>query len=113
MRLVEKRRGDSDPAPDRLALERVLWLDFDGRGYTAHDRITGLEEVEGLPAIKMFHAGTQEAAGALVTNGGRVLGVTALGPDLRAARATAYAAVERIRFDGAQYRRDIGAQALR
>jgi hypothetical protein len=41
MRLVEKRRGDEDPAPDRLTLERTWWLDFDGGGYTAHDRIGG------------------------------------------------------------------------
>jgi hypothetical protein len=40
-KLVERRRGDADPAPDELALERTLWLDFDGRGYTAHDAITG------------------------------------------------------------------------
>jgi hypothetical protein len=41
MRLVEKRRGDEDPAPDRLTLQRTWWLDFDGGGYTAHDRIGG------------------------------------------------------------------------
>ena len=41
MRLAEKRRGDADPAPDRLALERTWWLDFDGRGYTVHDEISG------------------------------------------------------------------------
>jgi hypothetical protein len=42
LRLVEKQRGDADPAPDQLALERVLWLDFDGRGATASDAITGV-----------------------------------------------------------------------
>jgi len=41
MKLVERRRGDADPAPDELVLERTLWLDFDGRGYTAHDAISG------------------------------------------------------------------------
>jgi len=41
MRLVEKRRGDAEPAPDRLSLERVLWLDFDGGGFTIHDLVTG------------------------------------------------------------------------
>jgi hypothetical protein len=41
MKLVERRRGDADPAPDQLSLERTLWLDFDGGGYTLHDRITG------------------------------------------------------------------------
>jgi hypothetical protein len=42
LRLVEKRRGDADPAPDQLTLSRVLWLDFDGRGYTAADTIRGV-----------------------------------------------------------------------
>jgi hypothetical protein len=41
LKLVEQRRGDSDPAPDRLSLRRELWLDFDGRGYTVSDRISG------------------------------------------------------------------------
>lgn len=41
MRLAEKRRGDTDPAPDRLRLQRTLWLDFDGRGYTVQDEISG------------------------------------------------------------------------
>jgi hypothetical protein len=41
MRLVQERRGDQDPAPDQLSLHRTLWLDFDGGGYTAHDRIEG------------------------------------------------------------------------
>jgi phosphoribosylamine--glycine ligase len=50
--------------------------------------------------------------GKLVTSGGRVLGVTALGKDLKSARATAYAAVEKIHFEGAQFRRDIGSKAL-
>jgi phosphoribosylamine--glycine ligase len=48
-----------------------------------------------------------------VTNGGRVLGVTAWAEDLPRARVAAYAAVEKIKFDGAQYRTDIGAKALR
>jgi phosphoribosylamine--glycine ligase len=49
----------------------------------------------------------------IVTNGGRVLGVTALGKDLRAAQAAAYAAVECIQFEGAHFRRDIAAKALK
>lgn len=74
--------------------------------------ISGLDEVAALPDTKVFHAGTALADGKIVTSGGRVLGVTALGRDLRAARSAAYAAVERIHFDGAQYRRDIGHHAL-
>ena len=62
---------------------------------------------------KVFHAGTALKDGQIVTNGGRVLGVTALGNDLKAAQAAAYAAVERIHFDGAQVRHDIAAKAVR
>ena len=65
-----------------------------------------------LPNTKVFHAGTALKDGQIVTNGGRVLGVTALGKDLKAAQAAAYAAVEKIHFDGAHFRRDIAAKAL-
>jgi len=61
----------------------------------------------------VFHAGTQARGADVVTSGGRVLCVTALGDNLRAARSRAYEAVERIRFDGMQYRKDIGHRALR
>jgi phosphoribosylamine--glycine ligase len=74
--------------------------------------IHGLEEAARLPNTKVFHAGTARAGEEIVTNGGRVLGVTAWGKDLRAAQQGAYAAVERIQFEGAQFRRDIGAKAL-
>ena len=74
--------------------------------------ITGLTAAGQLPNTKVFHAGTALADGVFVTNGGRVLGVTAWGRDIRSARTAAYAAVEKIRFDGAQFRRDIGAKAL-
>jgi len=73
--------------------------------------ISGLEAAGALPKTKVFHAGTALKGGQIVTNGGRVLGVTALGGDLPAALAAAYAAVETIHFDGAQFRRDIGAKA--
>ena len=74
--------------------------------------ITGLAEADALPDTKVFHAGTKLMDGDVVTAGGRVLGVTALGDDLASARAAAYAAVEKIQFEGAQYRTDIGAKAL-
>jgi phosphoribosylamine--glycine ligase len=75
--------------------------------------ITGLVEAGRLPNTKIFHAGTAGSGGQIVTNGGRVLGVTALGQDLASAQAAAYAAVEKIRFDGAHFRRDIADRALR
>ncbi|HVK71939.1 MAG TPA: phosphoribosylamine--glycine ligase [Kofleriaceae bacterium] len=76
----------------------------------AGDPITGLAEAEAGGDVIVFHAGTARAGDAVVTAGGRVLGVTALGADLAAARARAYAAVAQIRFTGAQHRTDIGAR---
>jgi len=66
-----------------------------------------------VPAdVHVTHAGTaRSAAGSIVTAGGRVLSVTALGPDAAAARARAYAAAEMIEFDGKQLRRDIAQRA--
>jgi phosphoribosylamine--glycine ligase len=60
----------------------------------------------------VFHAGTALKDGQIVTNGGRVLGVTALGKDLKSAQSSAYTAVEKIHFDGAHFRRDIAAKAF-
>jgi phosphoribosylamine--glycine ligase len=71
--------------------------------------IAGLEEASKLDGVEIFHAGTKSRDGAVVTNGGRVLGVTALGETLAKARATAYRAADRISFDGLQRRNDIGA----
>jgi phosphoribosylamine---glycine ligase len=74
--------------------------------------ISGLEEAAKLPNVKVFHAGTAKAGNEIVTNGGRVLGVTSWAKDLKSAQAAAYAAAEKIRFEGAQFRRDIGAKAF-
>jgi phosphoribosylamine--glycine ligase len=74
--------------------------------------IEGIEDAEREPGVTVFHAGTARQDGHLVTAGGRVLGVTALGTDVAAAQAAAYAAVARIRFPGMHYRRDIGWRAL-
>ncbi len=74
--------------------------------------ILGLTQANALPNTKVFHAGTALKDGQIVTNGGRVLGVTALGKDLRTAQAAAYAAVETIQFEGAHFRRDIAAKAF-
>jgi len=80
--------------------------------YSKGKVITGLDAANQLPNTKVFHAGTALKDGQIVTNGGRVLGVTALGKDLRDAQKAAYAAVEKIQFDGAHFRRDIAAKAL-
>jgi phosphoribosylamine--glycine ligase len=74
--------------------------------------ITGLDAAAAMPDVKVFHAGTLQEGNHILTDGGRVLAVTALGDDLAAARAKAYAAVEKIRFTGMHYRKDIGRKAL-
>ncbi|MCX7847022.1 MAG: phosphoribosylamine--glycine ligase [bacterium] len=81
--------------------------------YHKHLPITGLEEAERMADVVVFHAGTEEVKGALVTNGGRVLGVTALGRTMAEAVERAYEAVERIHFEHAHFRWDIGAKAVR
>jgi phosphoribosylamine--glycine ligase len=68
--------------------------------------IDGVADAESTGAL-VFHAGTARAGGSLVTNGGRILGVTGVGTTVADARALAYEAVERISFDGARYRRDV------
>lgn len=70
--------------------------------------ITGIEAAAASPDVVVFHAGTALKDGKLVTNGGRVLGVTALGSSLEEARTKAYAAAEKITFEGKQLRHDIG-----
>lgn len=75
--------------------------------------ITGLEAAGALPDTIVFHAGTKEVDGEIVTAGGRVLGITAIGKDIRAAKNKAYAAVEHIKFTDAHYRHDIAWRALR
>ncbi|NQU09791.1 phosphoribosylamine--glycine ligase [bacterium] len=75
--------------------------------------ISGLAEAGSLPGVAVFHAGTKrDDQGRVITDGGRVLGVTALGPTLAGAVERAYEATARIHFDGAHYRRDIAARVL-
>ena len=92
---------------DRAAVTVVLA----SRGYpesaSKGDVIRGLDRVP--EGVEVVHAGTAERDGEIVTAGGRVLNVTALGEDLRAARESAYAAAAMIEFDGAQMRKDVAA----
>lgn len=81
--------------------------------YETGKAITGLAEADAQENTVVFHAGTKNAAGSIVTAGGRVLGVTAVDDNIRAARDRAYAAVENIKFDGAFYRKDIAWRALK
>jgi phosphoribosylamine--glycine ligase len=75
--------------------------------------ITGIEEANAMQDVFVFQAGTKKQDGKLVTDGGRVLGVTAVGADIGEAQRWAYQAVEKIRFDGAYYRHDIADKALK
>jgi phosphoribosylamine--glycine ligase len=81
--------------------------------YEKGKEIFGLDEASRLPRTKVFHAGTANSGAKIVTNGGRVLGVTAWAEDLARASAAAYLGVEKISFEGGQFRRDIAAQVLR
>jgi phosphoribosylamine--glycine ligase len=81
--------------------------------YEKGKRISGLEEAARLEDVVVFHAGTREREGQILTDGGRVLGVTARGRDVEEAIQVAYRAVDLIRWEGAQFRRDIGRKALR
>jgi phosphoribosylamine--glycine ligase len=95
---------------DRTALGVVMAAGGYPEQYLKGDRITGLPDHE--ENFKVFHAGTDLKDGQVVTNGGRVLCVTALGTSVTAAQKMAYDIVARIRWDGAYYRRDIGYQAV-
>lgn len=75
--------------------------------------ITGIEDAEADPDVKVFHAGTKIVDDQLVTNGGRVLNVTALGSTLEEAQDKANAACEKIKFEGAFFRRDIGHRVMK
>ncbi len=74
--------------------------------------ITGIEQADQLPGVKVFHAGTDRIDGRVATSGGRVLGVTALGTTIAEAKAHAYEAVGMIHYDGACFRRDIADKAI-
>jgi phosphoribosylamine---glycine ligase len=109
--LVDAAAGDLGSSPVELSGDAAVTVVVAAKDYPAAgdsgSPIAGIEEAAELGAL-VFHAGTAERDHTLVTSGGRVLGVTGVGPDLPAARDLAYAAVERISFPGARYRRDIG-----
>lgn len=81
--------------------------------YQKGKKITGLDEAEQIQDVIVFHAGTKTQNGDIVTDGGRVLGVTALGQTIADAKIRAYQAVEKIKFEGAYYRRDIADKAIK
>jgi phosphoribosylamine--glycine ligase len=80
--------------------------------YEKGRKITGLDNAARLKDVMVFHSGTAMKNGAVVTDGGRVLGVTGLGASVAVAIDNAYKGAREISFEGAHYRRDIGARAL-
>jgi phosphoribosylamine--glycine ligase len=116
---VVEHRLDQLPIEWRSQTAVCVVMASDGYpgSYRSGDSITGLpddrQQQEGGRHTIVFHAGTRAADGSLVTAGGRVLGVTGLGPTLLEARERAYAAVKPILFDGRHFRSDIAMRALR
>ncbi len=105
---LDRAKADWDP---RAALGVVMAAGGYPGPYKKGDSIAGLDAVRG-DDVKVFHAGTATHDGNVVTSGGRVLCVTALGATVAAAQARAYDAVHQIRWSGAHYRNDIGYRAI-
>jgi phosphoribosylamine--glycine ligase len=97
---------------DRPAVTVVMAsAGYPGRPETGK-KISGLEAAAEMPDVEIFHAGTRQENGEFFTSGGRVLNVTALGETVAEARDRAYAAAEKIHFEGCHYRRDIALAAV-
>ena len=112
--VAEGRPEDVELAwSDAWAVSVVLASQGNPKAYEKGKVITGIDAAEALPGVTVFHAGTKVADGQVLTSGGRVLNVTALGDSFAGARDLAYEAAALIDFDGKQFRTDIGAKALR
>jgi phosphoribosylamine--glycine ligase len=102
-------------APLAFSQDRFVGVVLASQGYPGAGPtglpIEGLEAAEAIDGVTVFHSGTTERDGRVVTAGGRVLTVVGRGNTFDAAIARAYEGVSRIRFEGMQYRRDIGAKA--
>jgi phosphoribosylamine--glycine ligase len=111
---IEGRTSDGDfKWSDDAAVCVVMASGGYPGSYEAGKRITGLENAAKLDGVKIFHAGTSKRDDTFYTSGGRVLGVTARAPELQTAVQRAYEACAKIRFEGAHYRKDIAARALK
>jgi phosphoribosylamine---glycine ligase len=107
--------GTLDECPLQWKNESSVCVVMAAKGYPdSYDKgkpISGLKDANALPGVVVFHAGTKEQDGEVLTHGGRVLGVTAIGEDTATAISRAYKAVEKIEWDGIHYRKDIGHRA--
>lgn len=113
--LSDVSAGRLDPAKLRWKPGASACVVLTAGGYPGkHDRgnkIEGLTDIHAKTGVKVLHAGTRRAGNTTVTDGGRVLGIVAAGETLEAALASVYRAVQKIRFDGMHYRKDIGLHA--
>ena len=107
-RLSEFEEIEWDPRP---AVCVVMASDGYPAAYEKEKKIRGLNAADQLPDTKVFHAGTMTSGDDVLTNGGRVLGVTAMGSNIPEAKLKAYQAVKEIRWDGAWCRKDISDKA--
>ncbi|MBI2157130.1 MAG: phosphoribosylamine--glycine ligase [Candidatus Rokubacteria bacterium] len=115
--LLAAARGEPWPAPAAWPARAAVSVTLASGGYPGKYAtglpIEGVDAAAARPGVTVFHAGTALAGGRLVTAGGRVLSVTAVGEDLARAIAAAYGAVGEIRFEGMHHRTDIGRRAVR
>lgn len=109
-------RGELGKSPVEWSHQTSLCVVLSAPGYPGDYPkgmpIAGIDKAEALPGVKVFQSGTSLKNGELVSSGGRVLSVTALGKDLETARSRAYQGADLIHFDGKYLRRDIGAKGL-
>ena len=107
------RLGTAAPV---IGSDKLVGVVIASRGYPETSEsgqpISGLDQAAALPGVSVCHAGTAARDGRIVTSGGRVLTIVGRGPDFPTAIARAYSGVSAIRFDGMQYRRDIGRKAI-
>jgi phosphoribosylamine---glycine ligase len=107
--------GTLDQCPLEWKSESSVCVVMAAKGYPdSYEKgkpISGLKDANALPGVVVFHAGTKQKDGDVLTNGGRVLGVTATGVDTLTAISRAYEAVEKIQWEGIHYRKDIGHRA--
>ena len=108
-RLVEIGQLEWDPRPSICVV--MASQGYPGKYEKGHV-IRGIEDANAISDVKVFHAGTQLVDGEVRSNGGRVLGVTAVGDSVAAAKLQAYKAVKCIRWDGAWCRKDIADKAI-
>ena len=111
--VAEGRPDDIELAwADKWAVTVVLASEGYPKAYEKGKVITGIDDADALEDVKVYHAGTAMRDGQLVTSGGRVLNVTAMGDTFQAARELAYKACDLIQFEGKQNRTDIGLRAI-